>query len=471
MRVKDELVYTAIIRDISERKAQQRQLQFQATHDPLTALPNRPAFAAHLDSLLAGTPGKGQVALMMIDLDRFKEVNDTLGHNVGDYVLHEVARRLEETARNHGFIARIGGDEFALVVAGSDRAHRPRLSALSRRLVDSLKKPIETCGVAIDVGLSIGIALFPDHAKDAETLFKNADVAMYIAKRAASGFEYYDPGNDSHSVRKLTIATRLRQAIAERRLELHYQPKVHLGTARVDGAEALVRWHDEMLGAVGPQEFIALAESTDLIQPLSEWTLEEALRQSAAWRATGIDLRIAINVSARLLQDKSFPSRLGFMLTDAGVAPDRIELEITESAMMHDPKRAMQVIDGLAGLGVRISIDDYGTGYSSLAYLRDLPVHALKLDRSFIAGMRRNEGDKIIVASTVQMAHAMKLEIVAEGVETAADAAVLRDLGYDHAQGYWYSAALPPDRFGPWLERFNSASVYDLRRDKVRTGS
>jgi diguanylate cyclase (GGDEF)-like protein/PAS domain S-box-containing protein len=458
VKLKDEQLYTAIIRDISERKRQQQQLQFQATHDPLTTLPNRPALAAHLDSLLAADERGERVSLLMIDLDRFKEVNDTLGHNVGDYVLYEVARRLEQTARSHGFIARIGGDEFALVVAGCDGSGEPgNLSTLSQDLVNCLRKPIETCGVAIDVGLSIGIATYPDDAKDAETLFKNADVAMYVAKRSASGFEYYDAGNDRHSVRKLTIATRLRQAVAEGRLELHYQPKVDLASGRVDGVEALIRWRDDQLGVVGPDEFIPLAESTDLIRPLSNWTLAEAFRQSAAWRARGIDLRIAVNVSARMLQDAAFPQRVGTLLREAGVAPERIELEITESAMMHDPKRAMQVIDGLAGLGVYISIDDYGTGYSSLAYLRDLPVHALKLDKSFVLGMRKNEGDRIIAASTAQMAHAMKLKVIAEGVESAADAALVRELGYDYAQGYCYSAALPAAAFETWLSQFHSA--------------
>lgn len=468
VRLKDERLYTAIIRDISERKAQQRQLQFQATHDPLTTLPNRPALAAHLDSLLASFDGTGRVALMMIDLDRFKEVNDTLGHNVGDYVLYEVARRLERVVVDRGFIARIGGDEFALVV--NNCGERQRLSLLSAQLVDCLRKPIETCGVAIDVGLSIGIATYPDDANDAESLFKNSDVAMYVAKRSATGFEYYDSANDRHSIRKLTIATRLRQAIADCQLELHYQPKVDLASGRVDSAEALLRWNDEMLGVVAPDEFIALAESTDLIQPLSNWTLTEAFRRSAEWRDGGVDVRVAVNVSARLLQDASFPRRLGVMMKEAKVAPDRVELEITESAMMVDPNRAMRVIDGLHELGVLISIDDYGTGYSSLAYLRDLPVHALKLDKSFVSNMRERDGDRVIVESTVQMAHAMNLKIVAEGVETADDAEMLREMGYDYAQGYWYSKALAADAFAAWVRKFNSASLHDLRREGVRAG-
>lgn len=461
VRLKDEQLYTAIVRDISERKAQQRQLQFQATHDPLTTLPNRSALAAHLDSRLANDKSMQPVALMMIDLNRFKEVNDTLGHNVGDYVLHEAARRLEVVARNRGFIARIGGDEFALVVDNfNDTAE---IAELSQELLDCLRKPIETCGIAIDIGLSIGIALCPRDADDAETLFKRSDVAMYVAKRSSSGFEFYDAAKDRHSVRRLTIVTRLRKAIAENQLQLHYQPQINLGTGRVESVEALVRWNDAVLGKVGPDEFIGLAETTDLIKPLSQWTFVQAFRQSVCWRDQGLDLRVAINVSARMLQDVSLPARLDGLMKETGATAGQIELEITESAMMIDPDRALRTIEKLSRLGVFISIDDYGTGYSSLAYLRDLPAHALKLDKSFVMNMRSNEDDRVIVASTVQMAHALNLKMVAEGVETAEDAAVLRDYKYDFAQGYLYSAALTADALLQWVRDFNSDQEVRLR--------
>ncbi len=457
VKLNDEHLYTAIIRDISERKAQLRQLQFQATHDPLTTLPNRPALSAHLDTSLARQRDGESVALMMIDLDRFKEVNDTLGHNVGDYVLHEVARRLASVAQDDGFIARIGGDEFALVV---DRFRSvDEISGLSGKLIECLKKPIETGGVAIDIGLSIGIALFPQDAKDAETLFKQSDVAMYIAKRNGTGFEYYSAEKDHHSVRRLAIASKLRRAITDETLELHYQPQINLVTKRVDSVEALLRWHDPELGAVRPDEFIAMAESTDMIQPLTEWTLVQAFKQSVAWREEGLALRVAINLSARMLQNYAFPERIGELMARAGVEASAIELEITESAMMVDPERALKVIRMLSELGALISIDDYGTGYSSLAYLRDLPVHALKLDKSFVMNMQDHDGDKVIVESTVQMAHALGLKVVAEGVETAADATFLKQCGYDYAQGYLYSAAMEPAKLGEWAVKFNSRSV------------
>jgi diguanylate cyclase (GGDEF)-like protein len=456
VRLRDEVLYTAIVRDISDRKAQQRQLQFQATHDPLTTLPNRPALAAHLDGRLAGCGADGCVALLMIDLDRFKEVNDTLGHNVGDHVLHEVARRLAEVATDRGFLARIGGDEFALVV---DRFHDlAMISQLSQDLADCLKQPIEASGIAIEVGLSIGIARFPDDARDAESLFKYADVAMYSAKRASADFEYYDTAKDRHTVRKLTILSQLRRAITANKLELHYQPQVNLNTRCVDGVEALLRWHDQTLGAVRPDEFIELAEATDLIQPLSNWTIQQALQQSAAWKSDGLDLRVAINISARVLQDVGFPARLSELMSKVGVNAGQIELEITESAIMIDPQRALQVTQRLSDLGFLVSVDDYGTGYSSLAYLRDLPVHALKLDKSFVLNMQQRSENRVIVESTVQMAHALNLKVVAEGVETSADAKILSDCGYDYAQGFLYSPALPASALANWVRDYDATN-------------
>ena len=461
-------LYTAIIRDISERKAQQRQLQFQATHDPLTTLPNRPALAAHLDAVLARATGTTSTALLMIDLDRFKEVNDTLGHNVGDYVLYEVARRLAHVVGERGFIARIGGDEFALVVEQARGTEA--LAALSRELIACLEEPVETCGISIDVGLSIGIARAPEDATGAEDLLKNADVAMYVAKRSRSGFQFYDAASDRHSIRKLTIATRLRKAIANDELRLQYQPQVGLRSARTEGVEALLRWDDPALGQVRPDEFIGLAETTDLILPLTEWTLATAFRQLARWREQGLDLRVAVNVSARMLQDSGFPRRVAALLRDTGVPPARVELEITESAMMLDPEHALVVVRALSELGVLISIDDFGTGYSSLAYLRDLPVHAVKLDKSFVMNLDTSGDDRVIVESTVQMAHALGLEIVAEGVESEAIARELAELGYDYGQGYWYSPALLPGALAAWVRQFNAGAPADGGRVSAAGG-
>jgi len=284
-------------------------------------------------------------------------------------------------------------------------------------------------------------------------------VAMYVAKRRGAAYEFYDAAHDENSVRKLAIGGELRSAISAGQLELHFQPQVNLASGMVDSVEALVRWFHPTQGAISPAEFIVIAESTDLIRPLTEWTLRGALAQVRAWRDRGVHLRVAVNLSARLLQDTGFPARLRQLLGDSGCAAASLELEITESAMMLDPARALRVIQEIDRLGVLISIDDFGTGYSSLGYLRDLPVHALKLDRSFVMGMRSNADDRIIVESTAQMAQAMKLKLVAEGVETEWDAQFLAAAGYDYAQGFRYTGALPADKCLAWMAEFNATAM------------
>jgi EAL domain-containing protein (putative c-di-GMP-specific phosphodiesterase class I) len=318
---------------------------------------------------------------------------------------------------------------------------------------------VETCDVSIDVGLSIGIARYPGDADAAETLLKRADIAMYVAKKSRSGFEFYDAASDRHSIRKLTIASRRRKAIANDELQLHYQPQVNLANSRAESVEALLRWEDAALGKVFPDEFIGLAETTDLIQPLTEWTLITAFRQLAQWRDQGLTLRVAVNLSARILQDASLPRRISEMMERMSVPAELVELEITESAMMLDPEHALGVVRELSELGLYISIDDFGTGYSSLSYLRDLPVHAIKLDKSFVMNLQDADDDRVIVESTVQMAHALGLKIIAEGAESESVVRYLAGLGYDYAQGYWYSAAVPPGALSAWVRRFNSAAA------------
>jgi diguanylate cyclase (GGDEF)-like protein/PAS domain S-box-containing protein len=457
VRLNTERLYTAIVRDIRVRRAQTRDLQHAATHDSLTSLPNRAALIAQLDRALAPDRSQPSISLLMLDLCRFKEVNDTLGHNVGDRVLCEVARRFQQALGERGFIARIGGDEFTVVI---DKPHSGEtLIQVSHALVDSLRAPIDVAGISIEVGVSIGIARFPQDASEAQTLLRHADVAMYVAKRRGTPYEYYDAAHDENSVRKLAIGGELRSAITNGQLELHYQPQVNLRSGMVDSVEALVRWFHPQQGSISPAEFIAIAESTDLIRPLTQWTLSGALAQVRAWRDRGVHVRIAVNLSARLLQDTGFPAQLRQLLERSGVPATSLELEITESAMMLDPARALRVIQEIDRLGVLISIDDFGTGYSSLGYLRDLPVHALKIDRSFVAGMRNNADDRIIVESTAQMAHAMRLELFAEGVETEWDAQFLSAAGFDYAQGFHYCAALPADKCLAWMVEFNSTAL------------
>ncbi|HET9475823.1 MAG TPA: EAL domain-containing protein, partial [Steroidobacteraceae bacterium] len=457
VRLNADRLYTAIVRDIRERRAQQRNLQHQATHDSLTSLPNRSALLAHLERALEPDRSQPSITLLMLDLCRFKEVNDTLGHNVGDRVLCEVAQRFQQALGERGFIARIGGDEFTVVI---DRPHsHETIATVSQALVDSLRAPIDVAGISIEVGVSIGIARFPQDASEAQTLLRHADVAMYVSKRRGTHYEYYDAAHDENSVRKLAIGGELRSAIAGSQLELHFQPQINLRSGMVDSVEALVRWFHPTQGSISPSEFIAIAESTELIRPLTEWTLGTALAQVRAWRERGVLVRIAVNLSARLLQDTGFPARLRQLLEKSGVSATSLELEITESAMMLDPARALRVIQDIDRLGVLISIDDFGTGYSSLGYLRDLPVHALKIDQSFVAGMRNNADDRIIVESTAQMAHAMRLELVAEGVETEWDAQFLAAAGFDYVQGFHYSGALPADQCLAWIAEFNATAM------------
>jgi len=447
----EEGLFTAIIRDVSERQAQQRALEHQATHDPLTGLPNRTALARYLGTLLGRTDSRARVALLMLDLSRFKEVNDTLGHDVGDEVLREVARRFSAQLKSQAFISRIGGDEFAVVLP--DVANHAAIDELARSLIQSLRTAIDTRGIAIEVGVNIGIAVAPDHGLDSRELLRHADVAMYAAKRHGAGFEYYDIVDDHHTVRRLGMLSELRAAIENGGIALHYQPQIDLKTGSARSVEALVRWQHPMYGNVSPAEFVTLAEATDVIHPLTYWAIRRALADLADWSRQGIELRVAINVSARVLQDVEFPRRLKQLLGATAIHPKHIELEITESAMLVDPERAKHIVRELHGLGVLISIDDYGTGFSSLGYLRDLRVHALKLDKSFVVDLETRAQNRVIVESTAQMAHALGLQVVAEGVETKWVEEYLRSIDYDLAQGYLFARPMPAEDFSNWIRR------------------
>ena len=449
----DEL-FVVVIRDVTERQAQRRALEHQATHDPLTGLPNRTAFMRHMGSLLAKEHGQ-RVALLMLDLSRFKEVNDTLGHDVGDEVLREVARRFTSQLQGSALISRIGGDEFTVVLADVER--REVIESLCARLLDSLRSPITARGVAIEVGVNVGIAFSPDHSRDAKELLRLADVAMYVAKRKGSAFEIYDRDDDKHTVRRLGMLSELRTAIEQGGMSLHYQPQVNLKTGKTESVEALVRWRHDMHGNVDPGEFVALAEATDLIRPLTDWTLRQALADLASWNKRQVELRVGINISARVIQDVDFPRRLETLIRETDTRPAQIELEITESAMLVDPERARHIVRSLHSLGVLIAIDDYGTGFSSLGYLRDLRVHALKLDKSFVVDLEARAQNRVIVESTVQMAHALGLRVVAEGVETEWAKRYLESVGYDFGQGYWFARAMSAADCSAWVQRFNDA--------------
>jgi len=422
-----------------------------AMTDALTGLPNRMLLHDRLRQALALAQRDGtSLALLLMDLDRFKEVNDTLGHHYGDILLQQVGARVRAALRVSDTVARLGGDEFAVILPTADEAGA---ALAARNILDALEPPVIVDGHALDIRASIGVALCPQHGDDAPALLRRADVAMYVAKRARGGLSIYHEEHDHHSPRRLALMTELRQSLDDDGLQLHYQPLVDLSLSRVTAVEALLRWPHPTHGFIAPDQFIPLAEHTDLIVPLTRWVLETAIRQCAAWRHAGLHLGMSINLSARVLHDSRLPDIVRLLLSHADVTPDRITLEITESALMDDPDQALDVLNRLDRIGVRMSIDDFGAGYSSLSYLKRLPVHDIKIDKSFVLGLgaTTNLKDAAIVRSVIAMARALSLKVVAEGVEQREVWDVLRALGCDMAQGYYMSRPLPPAELEQWL--------------------
>ncbi len=445
------LVRVAFLRDVTESLDQQAALEHQATHDALTELPNRTLLARRIEEVLKGAPGGApRAALLMLDLDRFKEINDTLGHATGDLLLRRIAARLGETLGPGGTVARLGGDEFAVLLPGAG-AGAAEIAA--RRLLDALVPSFEVQGMLLQVDGSVGIALCPDHGQEPGPLLQRADVAMYAAKKRRNTFSFYDAEADASSLRHLTLKGDMREAIDRDLLELHYQPKIALDTEEVVGAEALLRWRHPRHGPLPPAEFVPLAERTGLIKPLTHWVLREALAQARRWEAAGTRMRLAVNCSARNLLEDDLPGTIERMLRAAGIAPDHLILEITETAIIEDPGRSLRVLKELAALGVELSIDDFGTAYSSLDYLRKLPAHELKIDRSFVSGAERDEGDATIVRATIRLARDFGLRAVAEGIESQAMMDRLRVLGCHHGQGYFIAPPMPAAAFESWLAR------------------
>jgi diguanylate cyclase len=423
--------------------------QHQALHDPLTGLPNRELFGDRVEQAIrASDRGLQPASLLLLDLDRFKDVNDTLGHHHGDRLLGEVAARLTGTLRAVDTVARLGGDEFAVLLpdATADGA-----AAVAQKVRAALHQPLTLDGVGLDLDASIGIAVYPDHGGDAAELLQHADVAMYAAKQAHAGFVVYDPAVDQHSPKRLALLGGLRRALERDELVLHYQPKADLHTGKVLGAEALVRWHHPAHGLLGPGEFIPLAERTGLIHPLTRWVLDAALRQAAAWRRAGHQLSVAVNVSTRSLLDREFPDQVADRLTAWEVPATSLVLEVTESAVMADPVLALEILGRLHALGVGLALCDFGTGYSSMAYLKALPVDELKVDRSFVGQMATSTSDAVIVRSTIDLGHNLGLHVVAEGVENQATWEELAALGCDTAQGYHLGRPMPADELEQWL--------------------
>jgi diguanylate cyclase (GGDEF)-like protein len=424
-----------------------RRLRHQALHDALTGLPNRTLLHRSTERALRSD---GEGAMLLIDLDRFKEVNDTLGHDHGDELLVEVAARLRRAVRRGDTLARLGGDEFAVLLDGLP--HRGAAVELAARLQEALRRPFALRGVSIELEASIGVALYPSHGTTVSTLLQRADVAMYDAKRGGHGIATYSAERDPYSADRLGLLAELRRAIAEGELVLHYQPKVALATGAVVGVEALVRWQHPTRGLLAPDKFVPLAERTGAIAGLTRWVVDAALAQHRAWRDRGVDLPIAVNLAAANVVDVALPDAIAGLLARHGVAGDRLECEISEHTVMADPLRASDVLDRVRALGVRLSLDDFGTGHSSLAYLKRLPLDEVKIDRSFVSGMTEDENDMVIVRSTIDLARNLGLVVVAEGVESAEIMDELAALNCDTAQGFHLSRPLPADELAAWLQ-------------------
>jgi diguanylate cyclase (GGDEF)-like protein len=421
-----------------------------AYEDPLTQLPNRSQFSQALEQGIIEAQSRHEtLAIMVMDLDRFKYVNDALGHGVGDHVLREVGTRLRLIQGTSGCVARLGGDEFALLVPASSTA---TVIDVAKSLIAALEVPIVYEGQPLDVGTSIGIAMFPAHGENSETLVRNADIAMYVAKRSRAGWAVYEKNYDSSQQEHLSLLGELRHAVEHNELRLHYQPKVDLRSATVSACEALLRWDHPRRGVVPPAAFIPFAEHTGYIKVLSRWVLEEAVRQIGQWRREGMELQVSVNISARDLLNRELPEMIGELLARQQVPPALLCLEITESGFMEDPANAITVLEHLSRIGLALSIDDYGTGYSSLSYLMRLPAKELKIDRSFVSHVCGNADLTTIVSSTIEMGHRLGMKVVAEGVEDSEAYALLQKLGCDTAQGYYMSPPLPPEAFQAWME-------------------
>jgi diguanylate cyclase (GGDEF)-like protein len=381
-------------------------------------------------------------------LNDFKDVNNTLGHHHGDLLLKEIGPRLQGFLRQSDTVARLGGDEFALLLPDTDQEGALRVA---KKAHEVLAVPFKVEGLNIAVEASIGIAHFPDHGATASVIMQRADVAMYAAKRSGSGSAVYAAERDHYSARRLALMGELRYAIEHDELALFYQPKIHMQTRRVIGVEALLRWRHPHRGIIPPDEFIPLAERSGLIRPLTAWVLSTALDQARAWEHDGLQLSVAVNLSARNLSDTQLPDHLTDLLRRTGAPAGRLELEITESSIMADPARALDVLTRLHRMGIPLAIDDFGTGYSSLGYLKRLPVSAVKVDKSFVKNMETDDNDAVIVRSTVELAHNLGLQVIAEGVETSYLWDRLAALGCDAAQGYYMSQPMPADALSKWF--------------------
>lgn len=453
MEIENEILYTVIIRDTTERMEQRNLLVYQATHDALTGLNNRYYLIQELGSLIekAAIEKKG-ISLLLIDLDKFKEVNDSLGHATGDKMLKQISRRFTDCIDNNFILARIGGDEFAVIVNvcnDVDITH-------AERLLKSLLMPFPVNDVSLEIGASIGIARYPDDGDNPDQLLQNADTAMYVAKRTRSGVERYQQQFSRKNALRFLISTGLREAIVQDSLSIQYQAKQDINSGTIIGVEALLRWKHPLEGYINPEDIVEVAEATGMIWDLTEWVLKSAGMHAREWQKKGYNICIAVNLSARLLQDANLPEKINHCIT---VESQWITLEITESAIMVDPEAAMKNAVALKDIGIALSIDDFGTGYSSLSYLKMLPASELKIDKSFVMDMINNPNDALIVNSTIELAHNLGLKVVAEGVESREILTTLINLRCDVAQGYYINRPVPFEEMTELLAKNNGHNI------------
>ena len=444
----------SIVEDISARKRAEERIQYLATHDGLTGLPNRAMFTQLLGLAIESGKRYGRsFAVLFIDLDRFKVINDTLGHEAGDVLLREMSARLRDCLRASDVVARLGGDEFVALL--HDVPDVAAVEAIARQILATATKPVAILGQECRVTASIGASIYPRDGRDEQTLMKNADMAMYSAKEEGkNNCQFWSPSMRAQSLERLTVESGLRGALERGELRLHYQAKVKLGTGQITGVEALCRWRSPELGDVSPAQFIPVAEETGLIVPLGRWVLHEACRQNAAWQRQGLPpVCVSVNLSMRQLNDESLVSDVAAALRESGLPAHLLELEVTESMIMQNGERAVNVLSAIKKLGVRLAIDDFGTGYSSLAQLRRFPIDTLKVDRSFIRRVPEDAEDRAIAEAIIAMGRTLNLTIVAEGVETPEQQAFLTERACDEMQGYHFSTPVEPERFAALLRR------------------
>lgn len=436
-------------------RKRQSDLEYQALHDALTGLPNRALLQERIShDILMARQDSMQISLLMLDIDRFKEVNDTLGHHVGDRLLIQIGKRIRSVIREADTIARLGGDEFAVVLTHTDRH---TAVTMANKILQAMEQTIVVDSYELYVSLSIGVATYPEHGEDAAALLQHADVAMYNAKQSQAGYSIYEADEDNYSLMRLEMINDLRDAIDNDRLDLYFHPIIDLRNDMPCGLECLLRWTHPRFDRISPQQIIDLAEHTGLIHPLTFWVLKCALRQLQKIHSWGYEVSLSVNISAHNLRDADFFDKVQSLLDKYPVKKELLVFEITESAMMANPLRAAELLKQLDDVGIRLSVDDYGTGFSSLAYLKQLPVDELKIDRSFVSGMIQQDSDRTIVHSTIELAHNLGLQVVAEGAEDDKTVAQLRAWGCDRVQGYYYTRPLPLAELQHWFENFSPA--------------